>query len=435
MNLNKYKIILVMSIAVLAYFFIAHFSLIRKWVGHDTPEPKKSKILIPNGQNSLSSLSINAGFKINVFAAGLEDPNVISFDAMGRMLISETTTGKVILLEDKDKNGVAETNQTILDNLNKPHGLTFYNSGNTTYLYVAETQQVARYRYDVTGGAVISTKGQNIVDLPAGGQHFTRTIAFGPNYRKEQIIKGQSQVNTLVNTKLYTSVGSSCDVCEEQTWKRAAILESDPGGNFTAEFAGGLRNSVFFAFHPKTKEIWATEMGRDGLGNNLPPDEINIVKVAGPEDKFGAKRYGWPFCYGDKVRDKVFNPDKIQRIDISADCSKTESPVIQIPAHSVPLGLAFIPANSGWPKEWEGDLLVALHGSGNASVPVGYKVVRYDLDTDGKVLSQKPEDFISGWLSENGKILGQPVDLRFGPNSTLYISDDSAGIIYRVIPK
>ena len=229
------------------------------------------------------------------------------------------------------------------------------------------------------------------------------------------------------------SVGSSCDVCEENTWKRAAILESDPEGSYTAEFAGGLRNSVFFTFHPVTKEIWATEMGRDNLGDNLPPDEINIVRVAGPEQKFGARRYGWPFCYGNKVQDKKFNPDKWERIDVTNDCSQTESPVIEIPAHSAPLGLAFIPSNKGWPKEWAGDLLVAFHGSWNSSVPVGYKVVRYDLDVNGNVLSKDPVDFITGWLSADKKnVYGRPVDLKFGPDGALYVSDDATGVIYRM---
>lgn len=429
MNLNKtknLKIIFAAIIVLVIFLLVVNFGLIKK-----------------SEENDLSFLSISAGFKIEIFAKDLEDPRVITFDSAGRMLVSETKAGRVISLEDKDKDGIAETKTTILDGLNKPHGLAFFNSGNTTYLYVAETQQVARYIYDLKQGRVLSDKGQNIANLPADGQNFTRTIDFGPNYRQTPIVSGVRQVETLSPEKLYISVGSSCDVCvEEDTWKRAAILESDSGGTFTAEFAGGLRDSVFFTFHPVTKEIWATEIGRDNLGDNLPPDEVNIIRVAGPNDKFGAKRYGWPFCYGDRVRDKKFNPEKIQRIDISSDCSKTEPPVIQIPAHSAPLGLAFI-IDKKWPSEWQNDLLVAYHGSWNKSKPVGYKIVRYDLDNNGNVLSQKPNDFITGWftpsvvegLDNKDKIFGQPVDLKFGPDGVLYISDDAAGVIYKVNPK
>ena len=412
----------------LAYLFFTDFGLFKKLVGYNVP-PLQEPVPQLN-DSSLSHLKLPEGFKINIFAKDLKNPRVIAFDPEGRMLVSETEKGNIVLFEDKDKNGITETKKSILSGLNKPHGLAFFKSGNTTYLYIAETQQVARYVYDVKNGELISNKGQNITNLPADGRHFTRTILFGPNFRKSQIV---GVVNTQIDTKLYISVGSSCDVCvEDTTWKRAAILESDPEGSYTAEFAGGLRNSVFFAFHPKTKEIWATEMGRDNLGDNLPPDEVNIIKVAGPEDAFGAKRYGWPFCYGNQTRDKTFNPGNFKRKDISSDCAKTEPPTIQIPAHSAPLGLTFVPSGNGWPKEWEGDLLVAFHGSWNSSVPVGYKIVRYNLDTNGNILSKKPEDFISGWLGDNGKISGRPVDLKFGSDGALYVSDDSAGVIYKI---
>ena len=170
------------------------------------------------------------------------------------MLVSETKAGRVVVLEN-GKNGIVETSRVILSGLNKPHGLAFYSAGNVVYLYVAETQQVVRYIYDVKNGIVISAKGENITNLPADGRHFTRTISFGPNFRTIPLLPGKRGNDTLVDAKLYISVGSSCDVCvEDATWKRAAILESDPTGTFTAEFAGGLRNSVFFTFHPKTKK-------------------------------------------------------------------------------------------------------------------------------------------------------------------------------------
>ena len=429
------------------YLFWSDFGLIKRFVGYEVPMLTKQPTT--DSDDNLPFLNLPEGFEISVIAKGLEDSRVIAFDPRGRMLVSETKAGRVSILDPSTTLGAGgfENKLTLIDGLKSPHGLDFYKDPKTgiTYLYIAETQRVNRYPYNLNTGQLISTIGENITKLPTDGGHFTRTIAFGPNFRTSQIVSGISDINTQVDTKLYVSVGSSCDVCEESTWKRSAMLESDPEGSYTAEFAGGLRNSVFFTFHPITKEIWATEMGRDNLGDNLPPDEVNIIKVAGPEHKFGARRYGWPFCYGNKVQDKKFSPDKWERIDITNDCSQTESPVIEIPAHSAPLGIVFIPSNLlttsdghgtsdvRWPKEWEGDLLVAYHGSWNRSEPTGYKVVRYDLDRNGKVLSQGPIDFVSGWLSSDKKnVYGRPVDLKFGPDGALYISDDVAGLIYKI---
>jgi len=445
------KTIILSSIALIlgAYLFWSDFSLVKKFVGYNAPEFKEPETVLVDG-GELPFLNISEGFEISVVADNLENSRVILFDPVGRMLVSETKVGRVSILDPSTVLGASggfENKRVLIDGLKSPHGLDFYKDPKTgiTYLYIAETHQVARYQYDASEGKLITTVGVNIANLPEEGRHFTRTIAFGPSFRTKQIAQGIDLAGTLNKDKLYISVGSSCDVCEESTWKRAAILEADPEGSFTAEFAGGLRNSVFFTFHPVTKEIWATEMGRDNLGDNLPPDEVNIVRVADPEHKFGARRYGWPFCYGDKVQDKKFNPDKWERIDVTNDCGHTESPVIEIPAHSAPLGLVFIPElttsnvsgtfDVKWPSQWENDLLVAYHGSWNRSEPTGYKVVRYDLDKNGKVLSQAPIDFISGWLSPDKKsVYGRPVDLKFGPDGALYISDDSAGLIYRINP-
>ncbi len=423
-----------------------------------------------NPNTELDFLNLPEGFEISVATKDLDGPRVIVFDAKGRILVSETKTNRVSILEDGDKDGKFEIKRALIENLKSPHGLDFYpsthstkpqggepvestgsgqaSSVGTTYLYIAETHQVVRYAYDLERGELVDKNSpENIAFLPGDGRHFTRTIAFGPNFRKTAITKGLSEKETLSPTKLYISVGSSCDVCLESSWKNAAILESDPEGNFTAEFAGGLRNSVFFTFHPETKEIWATEMGRDNLGDDLPPDEINIVKVADKENKFGARRFGWPFCYGNKIQDKTFKSGKVDRLDIPTDCRQTEPATIELPAHSAPLGLAFV-SNSKWPKEWQNNLLVAYHGSWNRSEPTGYKIVRFKVDKNGKV--SKIEDFISGWLqtspdlsdrgssifvnkNRDNQILGRPVDLKFGPDGALYVSDDASGVIYKVI--
>lgn len=432
-------ILLVLVIAV--YLFSTDFGLVKKLVGYNVPAITSPKISSPQSEgDGLGFLDVPDGFKISVAAKDLNNPRVILFDSKGRMLVSETKAGRVSILIDIDGDGNFENKEVLIEKLKSPHGLDFYEDADTgiVYLYIAETHQVARYPYDVDTGKLTSAIGQNIATLPADGRHFTRTIMFGPNWRDQELLQGRlSPKGFYSNVKLYISVGSSCDVCEESTWKRAAILESDPSGSYTGEFAGGLRNSVFFTFHPETKEMWATEMGRDNLGDDLPPDEINIVKVAEPEDKIGARRFGWPFCYGNKVKDETFKPDKWERIDVTDDCSRTEPPVIEIPAHSAPLGLAFIPkspstsSGQGW-GQFYGDLLVAYHGSWNRSEPTGYKVVRFKVNNSGKV--SEIADFITGWLSQDGKkIYGRPVDLKFY-DGVLYISDDAANLIYRIEP-
>ena len=447
-------------LAIVIYSFLADFSgefieSIKRLVGYNVPEitgPPIARPDIDDDQDGLGFLNVPEGFRISVAAKGLTNPRVIVFDSKNRMLVSETKAGRVMILEALSfakalegaaKNSEFKNKRVLIDGLNSPHGLAFFVEGETTYLYIAETHQVARYAYDDNVGKIIEEVGANIATLPKDGGHFTRTIMFGPNWRDRDLVKGTFPIGGFYsNDKLYISVGSSCNVCMENTWKRAAILESDPQGTFTGEFAGGLRNSVFFTFHPDTHEIWATDMGRDELGDNLPPDEVNIVKVAGPEHKFGARRFGWPFCYGNKIKDATFNPEKVERTDIPTDCSQTDAPVIEIPAHSAPLGLAFIPSTNRWPSQWKNDLLVAYHGSWNRSEPTGYKIVRFKVDKNGKV--SETSDFITGWLAlskSNGlssnkkKIYGRPVDLKFGPDGALYISDDAGGVIYKLEPK
>ncbi len=428
--------IVLLILAVAGYLFLTNFSLVKRLVGYNVPTSTGLPVTNPDVNNKskgLEFLNVPEGFKISIAVKDLSDPRVIVFDAKGRMLVSETKEGRVSVLEDKDNNGDFETKRTLIDGLKSPHGLAFYTDDNkVNYLYIAETQQVARYGYDVNTGKITGPDGKNIATLPADGEHFTRTIAFGANTRKIDSAGKKLMEGFYSKDKLYISVGSSCNVCVENTWKRAAILESDPDGTVTAEFAGGLRNSVFFTFHPETGEMWATEMGRDNLGDNLPPDEINIIRPAGPEQKIGARRFGWPFCYGNQVVDKTFKPEKVDRTDIPKDCSQTEPATIEIPAHSAPLGLAFI-TSSKWPSQWKNNLLVAYHGSWNSSAPVGYKIVKFKVDKNGKV--SEISDFITGWLSQDKKnVYGRPVDLKFGSDGALYVSDDAGGVIYRIIP-
>lgn len=318
------------------------------------------------------SFTVPEGYTMSIHVQDLENPRVIAFDPQGRMLVSETSAGRVTL--------VSPERRILLENLDNPHGLAFFEN----YLYVATTREVVRYAYNAITATVDIQSKKNIMTLPAGGRHFTHTIGFGKDFRDAPLVAGLPRGSFLSPIKLYASVGSSCDVCLENTWKYAAILESDPEGTYTAEVAGGLRNSEFFTFHPTTGALWAGEQSRDGL-----PDEINIIKPP--------LKYGWPYCYGNQQRDERFTKPS-GRNDLSMDCTKTEPPAIVLPADADPLGLAFLSPS---------ELLVAYRD----------KIVRFDKQN-------QQHDFMAGHAA----------DLKFDAHGNLFISDDSAGIIYKISP-
>lgn len=341
-------------------------------------------------------------FKIGIFTKDLGSPRDLEFSPGGTLLASTTSQGKVYALPDKNSDGIADDTKEILTNLNRPHGMAFYNGK----IFVAEETRVVRYNWDEQ--KLIATQDKVLFSLPAGGRHFTRSIAFNKT--------GQ----------MFVSVGSTCDVCYEKHKFLATIVVSDENGNNPQPFATGLRNSVFIAVNPATGELWGTEMGRDFLGDNLPPDEINIIKKD--------RNYGWPQCYGDRVHDIDFDKNVYIQSFPPLPCSPTEAPIYKIPAHSAPLGLTFINSTQ-FPKDWQGDLLVSYHGSWNRSTPIGYKVVR--MDVDGNTVKGE-SDFLTGFLgsaTEPGGALGRPVDLIFDKAGSLYISDDKAGVVYKVTRK
>ncbi len=317
-------------------------------------------------------LKIPNGFTLSVFSENLGSPRDLIEDPNGIILVSLIKEGKVVALPD---------GKTILQNLNKPHGLAFKGDK----LYVAETHQVTSYDYNKN--TLRATNPKKIIDLPDGGNHFSRSIIF----------KGDL---------LLISVGSSCNVCKEKDQRRAAIIGvKEDGTSFT--YATGLRNSVFMAIHPETEDLWATEMGRDLLGDDIPPDEINIVKEG--------RYYGWPYCYGKNSKDSAFDDSD----NANKTCAASEPSIINLKAHSAPLGLAF----------YNNDLLVAYHGSWNRTVPTGYKIVRI------KKLDSSPvvEDFITGWL-EGNEAYGRPVDILVSKLGTIFISDDKKGVVYSLKP-
>lgn len=345
---------------------------------------------------SLDKLSLPEGFGIDVFAGSLGGSQ-ISYPGTNpgaRMMLLKddvlfvtiTGEGRVVALPDKNGNKKADEAITFIDNLNNPHGIDYYNG----WFYIAEENRVIRVK-DSDGDLIADGNAEVLInDLPAGG-HFTRTIK-------------------IHNNSLYVSTGSSCNVCYEKDKRRAAIIRCNIYGKECKIFARGLRNAVGFVFHPVTGKMYATENGRDWLGDDLPPDEMNLVEEG--------KNYGWPLCYGKNIHDTDFDKNT------SDPCIDKAPSLIDMQAHSAPLGLAFYDGDS-FPQEYRGDLFVAYHGSWNRREPTGYKIVSIDMNTF------TVKDFATGWLA-GSNVLGRPVDIIVAEDGSLFVSDDNAGKIYRI---
>lgn len=358
-------------------------------------------VVFPPGQKTKEEpsevpLTLTQGFRIGLFATDLGKARDLEISPGGTLLLSIPATSRLVALPDKNGDGVADEVKPVLTGLGQPHGLAFFGGK----LFVAEETRVVRYSWDEKNLSALLDKV--LFSLPKGGRHFTRTLAFGQAGR------------------MFVSIGSTCDVCFEKHPWLGAVVVSDSEGKDPRLWAKGLRNSVFIAVNPQSSELWGTEMGRDFLGDFLPPDEINIIREG--------RDYGWPLCFGNRVHDTDFDKKVYIQIVPQPPCGTTEPPVYEIAAHSAPLGLAFVDSPQ-FPKDWQGDLLVAYHGSWNRSTPIGYKVVRLDVEGE-KIVGE--EDFISGFL-EGSEAIGRPVDLIFDPSGNLFISDDKAGVVYRVI--
>jgi len=340
----------------------------------------------------LDTLRLPPGFAIGIFAGDLGRPRFLAVDPGGTLLVAVPRTGRVLALPDRGGVGRADGVVPVIEGLNLPHGLAFHDGA----LYIAETGRVIRVRYDPATHRAVGAPEVVVANLPARGGHWTRTVVFGPDRR------------------LYVSVGSSCNNCQEQDPRRAAIMRYNADGSGETRFATGLRNAVGLAFRPGTHELWATNNGRDWLGDNRPAEYVTRVDA-------GAF-YGWPYCHW-VAGHVILDPD----LGSPERCQSLARPTVLYQAHSAPLGLAFY-AGSQFPPEYRQSLFVALHGSWNRTVPTGYKVIRVRLD--GSV--PRAEDFITGWLI-GGKAWGRPVDLAVGPDGSLFLSDDTLGAVYRIV--
>lgn len=340
-------------------------------------------------------LTVPPGFHVAYFARDLAGVRFMVLGADGAVYASQPAAGRVVRIWDTNGDGVADSVVTVVSGLNRPHGLAFHGG----WLYIANTDGVVRVRLGADGRASGTVEALNHYDSGAG--HWTRTILFGPD------------------SMMYVSIGSSCNLCVETKPERASVMRYDVDGQHGERFAWGLRNAVGMAIEPTTHAIWVSQNERDNLPpdhENLPPEEINILQQGGD--------YGWPYCYTHDHA-PVPNPEYHD----AARCAATIPAAFEIQAHSAPLGMTFLDLATGFPADYRGDLLLALHGSWNRGVPTGAKVVRIHV-ADGRPVSV--EDFVTGWQRPDGSRWGRPVDVIVYRDGSVLISDDQGGTIVRV---
>jgi glucose/arabinose dehydrogenase len=351
------------------------------------PQPADAKLHLPKG------------FKINVFAEGdFKEPRWMALAPNGDVFLSDARANSLIVLRDKNKDGVAEERFVFSDALAQPFGIAFHKD----WVYVANTDSVVRFKYK-SGQTKAEGSPERVVELTAGGynQHWTRNVLFSPD-----------------GTKMFVSIGSATNVSVEADPKRAAISVYDPDGKNHRIFASGLRNPIGLAWNPKTGELWTAVNERDGLGDDLVPDYATSVK----EGAF----YGWPYSYigqNEDPRRKGENPELVKKAIV---------PDVLFTSHVAALGIQFYTGKM-FPKEYQGDAFVAFHGSWNRQKLSGYKIARIRFK-DGKLVGNSYEDFISGWLSseDSNEVWGRPVGLLVAADGSLLITDDGADKVWRV---
>ena len=336
-----------------------------------------------------------AGFRVNIFAENFKRPRFLITAPNGDIFLADTGGGQVIVLRDPQHTGGATQREVFAESLKLPFGIAFHDD----YVYIGNTGEVVRFRYDKQTSKRTG-EAEHILDLPPGGGHYTRTLAFSKD--------GQH---------LYISVGSSGNLEIEKDQRRAAVLVCDPDGKNARIYASGLRNSVGLAIEPVTGAVWSAVNERDELGDNLPPDYLTSLKDGG--------FYGWPYSYiGDNLDPRV----KPQRPDLVA---KAIIPDVLLGAHVAPLQFAFY-TGTQFPEAYRGGVFQAEHGSWNRASRAGYQVVFVGFK-DGKAVAD-PMPFLTGFVPNPAgpDVNGRPVGVTVTADGALLVSDDGAAKIYRI---
>jgi len=346
----------------------------------------------------LDQIELPNGFQIEIYSTALPEARSMAFvpgpDAGGTLFVGTRSGDEVYALRDEDGDARPDSTYVIADGLDTPNGVTVYG----TDLYVAEISRILRYDgVAAPDGRRLQNPPEPVVvtdDLPTEEHHGWKFIDFGPD------------------GKLYVPVGAPCNICNREE-PFATILRMDRDGNNREIVARGVRNTVGFDWHPRTGELWFTDNGRDWMGDDRPPCELNRVTEAG-------QHFGYPFVHGDDLLDPEFGS--------GTDPSDYRAPARELGPHVAPLGMEFY-TGSMFPEEYRGDVLIAEHGSWNRSDKIGYRVTRVRLNEAGEAVEYRP--FAAGWLQGEAN-WGRPVDLEVLPDGSLLVSDDQTGAIYRI---
>jgi glucose/arabinose dehydrogenase len=333
-------------------------------------------------------ITLPPGFKIGIYADNVKGARSMALSPDGILFVG-TRGENVYAVLDTNKDYKADKVITIASGLNSPNGVALKN-GN---LYVAEINRVTRYN-NIEENLNNPPKPIIINDtFPGDRHHGWKFIRFGPD------------------GKLYIPVGAPCNICIPDE-KHASLFRMNPDGNSLEKYASGIRNTVGFDWNPETKVLWFTDNGRDMLGDDIPSDELNRAPEKG-------LNFGFPYMFAKDVQDPEFGK--------GVDLSKFIKPEVELGPHVASLGMRFYTGNM-FPNEYKNAIFIAEHGSWNRTHKIGYRVVVVKV-SDGKAISSKP--FAEGWL-KGESVSGRPVDVQQMDDGSLLISDDFAGVIYRI---
>ncbi len=350
--------------------------------------------LEPATDEHVQQLTVPNGFTVQKFAEDLGKPRILVATEEGYIYASDRDAGIVMLLEDTDGDGVADRQETVAE-LKSAHGLTIHEN----QLYIVTIKEV--YAADINADGTLGEPQLLTDELPDGGQHPNRTIAFGPD------------------GLMYITIGSTCNACEEPNELHATIVTANADGSNIEIYAEGLRNTVGFGWHPQTGELWGMDHGIDWLGDTEQKEELNRITE-------GAD-YGWPYIFGEGKYNPGTRPPGDTTYQEYLELSTL--PVLTYTAHAAPMEMEFY-TGSMFPEEYSGDAFVAMRGSWNRSNPVGYNVVRIRYE-NGEPAGF--EDFLSDFLvNGNRGHFGRLVGLATHADGSLLVSDDTNGVIYRV---